>query len=150
MASFPEDLAGESNPATLLRRTLEFFRAETGTIHLLGPDGQLHLRAFEGALPTPVLEAIRVVPVGKGIAGLAVERGQPVNLCNLQTDDSGAARPAARTTGARGAICVPMLVDGRAVGALGIGTFGERTFTEDEVALLLEAGRRMGARLWNW
>ena len=109
----------------------------------------MHLRACAGSLPPPVMEAIRVVPVGKGIAGLAVERAEPVNLCNLQTDGSGAARPAARSTGVQGTICVPIMAGGKAVGALGIGTYREHTFTEDEIALLLEAGRTMGRKLWN-
>ena len=149
MAQFPQNLAGVQDPNHLLRLTLEHFGAETGTIHVLEADGLLHLRAIIGQVPPPVMEAIRAIPVGKGIAGLAVERKEPVNLCNLQTDSSGAAKPAARGTGVKGSICVPIMVDGRAVGALGIGTEQERTFTEDEIALLLDAGRRMGAELWN-
>ena len=149
MSQFPQNLAGVQDPNQLLRLTLEHFGAETGTIHVLESDGLLHLRALAGSLPPPVLEAIRAIPIGKGIAGLAVERQEPVNLCNLQADSSGAARPAARATGVKGSICVPILVDGKAVGALGIGTHQERTFTEDEIALLLEAGRRMGSQLWN-
>ena len=149
MAQFPENLGPVTDPSELLRLTLEHFQAETGTIHVLEGDGVLHLRAVAGTLPPPVLEAIRTVPVGKGIAGLAVERVAPVNLCNLQTDASGAARPAARTTGVQGSICVPMMVDGRAVGALGIGTYRERDFTEAEITLLLKAGRHVGRKLWN-
>ena len=36
-----------------------------------------------------VLATIATIPVGKGMAGLAVERGRPVDACNLQTDASG-------------------------------------------------------------
>lgn len=149
MTQFLQNLAEVTDPDGLLQATLERFGAETGTIHVLETDGLLHLRAVAGSLPAPVLEAIRVIPVGKGIAGLAVERQEPVNLCNLQTDSSGAARPAARSTGVQGSICVPMMIDGKAVGALGIGTYRERTFTEEEIALLLEAGREIGKKLWN-
>lgn len=149
MTQFLQNLAEVTDPDGLLQATLERFGVETGTIHVLETDGLLHLRAVAGSLPAPVLEAIRVIPVGKGIAGLAVERQEPVNLCNLQTDSSGAARPAARSTGVQGSICVPMMIDGKAVGALGIGTYRERTFTEEEIALLLEAGREIGKKLWN-
>ncbi len=149
MASLAQSLAAESSAERLLALTLEHFAAETGTIHVLEADGLLHLRASAGSLPPPVMEAIRVIPVGKGIAGLAVERAAPVDTCNLQTDTSGAARPAARATGVKGSLCVPMMVDGRAVGALGVGTASERVFTPQEIALLLEAGRIVGKKLWN-
>ena len=143
MAQFPESLGPVTDPSELLRLTLEHFQAETGTIHVLEGDGVLHLKAVLGNVPPPVLEAVRLVPIGKGLAGLAVERAEPVTVCNLQTDTSGKAKPGARATGVQGSICVPMMVEGRAVCALGIGTYRERTFTEEEVALLLEAGRRV-------
>ena len=149
MPQFPANLSGINDPDRLLRLTLEYFSAETGTIHVMEQDGMLHLRAVAGSIPPPVLEAVRVIPVGKGLAGLAVERSEPVTVCNLQTDSSGAAKPAARSTGVQGSICVPMMLDGKPVGALGIGTYRERTFTEDEIATLLQAGREMGKELWN-
>src|SRR5262245_11629243 len=66
------------------------FGARIGTLHLLGPGGAtLLLRAHYGPLPPAVLEASRSIPLGKGIAGLAAERREPVSTCNLQTDASG-------------------------------------------------------------
>ena len=124
-----------------LRLALEHFRADTGTIHELGSDGVLHLTAWTEGIPDHLLPLIRDIPVGKGIAGLAVERKAPVDLCNLQTDDSGRARPKARETGVKGSVCVPMMAGDRAVGALGIGTLEEREFREDEIELLMALGR---------
>ena len=132
-------------PDVLLRLTLDHFEADTGTFHSLGPDGLLHLKAWAGSIPDELLPVIRMIPVGKGIAGLAVERNEPVDLCNLETDQSGTARPGAKRTGVRGSICVPLSEDGKAVGALGIATVAERTFSEEEIALLLEVGRLAGA-----
>ena len=149
MPLFPENLAGVTDADRLLQLTLEHFGADTGTIHVLESDGMLHLRAAGAGLPPEVRQVIQVIPVGKGIAGLAVERKEPVNLCNLQADSSGAARPGARATGVKGSICVPMMVNGAAIGALGIATYRERDFTQQEIALLLEAGRRIGKQLWN-
>lgn len=48
--------------------------AESGTIHFLGDDGILHLSAASPGMLAAVLEVIRSVPVGKGMAGLAVVR----------------------------------------------------------------------------
>ncbi len=132
-------LRGDLNRALLV--ILAHFRAQIGTIHLLEADGLLHLRAHTPGIPEPVLEATRVIPIGKGIAGLAVERKEPINLCNLQQDATGDVRPGARATQAMGSICVPMFDGDRAVGALGIATMHERTFQDDEIAALVAAGR---------
>ena len=136
-----EPLAGD--PRRALEWTLERFDADTGTLHRLGDDGWLHLEAWAGGIPEPLLDVIRAIPVGKGIAGLAVERREPVDLCNLQTDASGQARPRAKETGVKGSICVPLMDGDRAVGALGVATVRERAFTETEVAELLAIGRRL-------
>ena len=124
-----------------LDRILERMRADSGTIHLLGADGVLHLKAASAGIPPFVLETIKDVPVGKGMAGLAVERKQPVDACNIQTDDSGDVRPGARATGLQGSIVVPMFRGEEAVGALGVANRQERTFTDAETDLLVEIGK---------
>jgi len=141
LASAGSDLNGA------LRMILGRFKAQIGTIHILQDDGMLHLAAHTPGIPEPVLEASRVIPIGKGIAGLAVERKAPINMCNLQTDTSGDARPGAQRTGAMGSLCVPILRGEEAVGALGVATLGERTFEQVEVDLLLEAGRLLAKQL---
>jgi L-methionine (R)-S-oxide reductase len=128
-----------------LGRIVEHFAAESGTIHVLGSDALLHLAAASEGIPAAVLNTIREVPVGKGMAGLAVERRRPVDACNIQTDRSGDVRPGALATGLQGSIVVPMLQEDRAVGALGIANRAERTFSEDETALLLQIGRAIAA-----
>src|SRR5215831_15607821 len=122
------------------------FKAQIGTIHTLEADGMLHMRAHSPGIPEPVLEASRVIPIGKGIAGLAVERKAAVNMCNLQKDASGDARPGARATGAMGSLCVPMMDGERAVGALGIASIGERQFTKEEEERLFAYGRELAGK----
>jgi GAF domain-containing protein len=146
---YPQSLEGLIDPDEMLRLTLQHFHAETGTIHVLGADGLLHLRASAGSLPPPVMEAIRTIPVGKGIAGQAVALARPVSICNIQTDSGDIARPGARQTGVQASLCVPLLIGEKAVGALGIGTAQQRDFTADEANRLLEAGRTIGQTLWN-
>jgi L-methionine (R)-S-oxide reductase len=122
------------------------FGADTGTLHLLESDGLLHLKAFSGHLPPPVLAVIREIPIGKGMAGFAVERGQPVDACNIQTDSSGDVRPGAKVTGMEGAIVVPVFNGGRVIGALGIANRAERLFSEEEKTALIAAGRALAGR----
>ena len=143
--TFPEQIDQAIRDGGLqkaLELTIAHFKAESGSLHLLEGDGLLHLKASHG-IPEPVLKLVRTVPVGKGMAGLAVERAAPVTACNLQTDTSGDVRPGARATGMEGAIVVPVLRGGVAAGALGIANRSERTFTEEESALLIEVGRRL-------
>ena len=132
---------------TSLARILSHFGADSGTIHMLAADGALHLQAASAGIPDVVLDTVRTVPVGKGMAGLAVERRQPVNACNIQTDTSGDVRPGAKATNLQGSIVVPIMRGDAAVGALGIANRRERTFTDAEASLLVDAGRVLaGAR----
>ena len=129
-----------------LARILTHFGADSGTIHMLAADGMLHLRAASAGIPEVVLNTVRTVPVGKGMAGLAVERRQPVNACNIQTDTSGDVRPGAKATNLQGSIVVPIMRGDAAVGALGVANHRERTFTDAEASLLVDAGRVLGVR----
>ncbi len=123
----------------MLESILRELNADSGTVHASGADGALHLRAAIG-IPEPVLQIVKIVPVGKGMAGLAAERKCAVNSCNIQQDTSGDVRPGARATGLAGSVAVPVLAaDGRVLGVVGVATRAERTFTvEDE--------RRIAAR----
>lgn len=140
------DLVRESKSySEALRAIIGHFRADSGTIHMLETDGVLHLKAASDGLPQVVLDAVRRVPVGKGMAGLAFERGEPINKCNIQTATGGDVQPGAKATGMEGALVVPILQGAKRVGALGIANRAERTFGEDETALLIEAGRAVAA-----
>src|SRR5678815_5468871 len=82
--------------ADVLERVTAHFACPVGTIHLLDPrDGMLHLQAQRG-LPPPVLDEVQVIPIGKGMAGIAAMRREPVQVCNLQSDASGVVRPGAK------------------------------------------------------
>jgi L-methionine (R)-S-oxide reductase len=128
-----------------LGRILTQLSADSGTIHLLGEDGVLHLKAASAGIPQVVLDTIKDVPVGKGMAGIAVERKLPVNACNIQTDTSGNVRPGALVTGLQGSVVVPMMRGDAAIGALGVANRRERTFTDAEEQLLVEIGRVLAA-----
>jgi signal transduction protein with GAF and PtsI domain len=135
--------AGIDDVVRELSAIVESFKADSGTVHLLKEDGLLHLAASTAGLPSAVLQTIATIPVGKGMAGLAVERGQPVDACNIQTDASGDVRPGAKATGLSGAIVVPLFRGDEIVGALGIGNRRERVFTAEEAQRLIDAGRRL-------
>ena len=119
-----------------LQKIMDEFDADTGTIHLI-ENGVLILKAHVG-VPEQVLDVVRVVPVGKGMAGMAQERNEPVSSCNLQQDQSGDIPAGAKATGVNGAIVVPVRDrDGAAVGTVGIGVHRDYEYSEAETARLL-------------
>lgn len=131
----------------LLASILADFGCQTGTIHLTGDDGELKLKAQVG-VPDFVVPKIASIPFGKGIAGCAAERKGPVQLCNLQTDTSGVARPEAKATGVNGSLAVPVLsADGRVLGVIGIGKVVPYEFSATETARLEARAALLAAEL---
>lgn len=125
-----------------LEEIINHFHADTGSIHLL-EDGILILKAQIG-LPPHIADIVARVPIGKGMAGLAFERNEPVSSCNIQADPTGNVRPGARDTGVNGAIVVPIRdSSGEARGALGIGVHRAYDYTEEETERLLSMGAKL-------
>jgi len=124
-----------------LRDVLQQFRSETGTIHVLDADKQLLQLAAQAGLPPQMLDIVKTIPVGKGIAGQVVAQNKPVTICNLQTDTSGVAKPGAKQTGVGGALCVPIRTGDKIIGTLGIGTIRQYEYTAEETQKLEEIGR---------
>ena len=142
-ATLIESLKATSDANERLALIIQHFGCDSGALHRLHDDDKmLHLEANGPGMPDFVLEKIRIIPVGKGMAGLCIERNEPVNSCNLQTDTTGNVQEGAKPTGLQGSIVVPirstMTSDAPAIGTLGIATMKERTFTDAEINELME------------
>jgi len=140
--------AGAEHYDRALRSIAAAFKAVTATLHRADPETQLlHLQAQLG-LPEALIPVTRQIPFGKGIAGLCAAQREPITLCNLQSDTSGAARPNAKQTGVAGAISVPVFApDGGLIGTLGVGKLEEHTYTEYERQVLAGCAARLGRAL---
>src|SRR5664279_3535522 len=112
----------------VLNATLLHFDSETGTIHWLDKEKQLLRLAAQVGLPALALDAVRMIPVGKGIAGQAVAGGEPVKIYNPQASTNGATKPG----GIGGMVCVPLRFEGKIIGAFGIGTARPHEYTPEE------------------
>lgn len=118
----------------VLQELLQVFHCVAGTIHLAsGDEKTLHLCAQQN-IPEALLPMVTTIPVGKGIAGVAAERREPVQICNLQTDDSGVAKAGAKQTNMQGSIAVPVLREGRLRAVFGLGKAEPYDFTLAEEA----------------
>ena len=133
----------EANLQAILDQTLKYFRCVVGTIHSLETSNMLQLRAQTG-IPEVILEQVSLIPIGKGMAGLAASRREPVQVCNLQSDDTGVAKQRAKETKMEGSIAVPILVEGNLRGAMGIAKPEPYEFSKDEIQLLLQIASLVG------
>lgn len=136
----------DSEMTAALREAIEEFGCISGTLHR-AENGYLHLVAHEG-MPDSVLERIETIPVGKGMAGLAADRREPVQVSNLQTDDSGVAKPRARDTGMEGSVAAPVIAsDGTLKGAIGVAKPEAYEFSSAECEKLMTMSERFADRL---
>jgi len=134
---------GDINWKELLDRIISAFGCSTGTLHTLDRETNLLMLKSQKGIPEFLLPKMSVIPIGKGMAGIAAERRQPVEMCNLQTDESGVARPAAKETKVEGSIAVPMMLAGELFGTLGIAKPVPYDFTKEESDALLEIGEEI-------
>ena len=114
----------------------EQFQARSCTFHRAIEDNTFLELVAQTGLPPHIAELSTRIPFGKGMAGICAQRREPVTMCNLQTDDSGVARPAARDTRVEGAVVVPLLIDDRVAATLGVGKGEEYDYSDDELQAL--------------
>ena len=120
---------------TWLRTWLTTNGGVAGTVHLRRDDDLVLTAAVN--IPPPVAAIVRVVPKGKGMAGLAFERNAPVSTCNLKTDATGDVRPGAKAVDANAAVAIPIHDAGGAIrGVVGIAYMGERDMEPSELERL--------------
>jgi L-methionine (R)-S-oxide reductase len=144
-----KEIKGTANWQNLLNDIIDAFDCTTGTIHTLDPTTNLLILKAQKGIPEFLMPKMVQIPIGKGMAGIAAERKKPVEMCNLQTDDSGVARPAAKETKVEGSIAAPMLHDGQLYGVLGIAKPVPYDFTEEETEDLLKIGEEISIYLKN-
>jgi L-methionine (R)-S-oxide reductase len=142
-----KEAKGEINWQELVESIISAFDCTTGTIHTLDKETNLLMLKSQKGIPDFLLPKMSMIPIGKGMAGIAAERRQPVEMCNLQTDSSGVARPAAKETKVEGSIAAPMLLDGKLYGTLGIAKPVPYDFTKEESDALMQIGEEIAKKL---
>lgn len=120
--------------------------AVAGTVHL-HQDGGLRLAASVN-IPLKVQEVVAWVPNGKGMAGLALQRGEPVQTCNLKEDPSGAVKPGAKAVDAKAAIALPVRnAGGDIVAVVGAAFADEREIQGAELNRLQSGAESLRGRV---
>ena len=125
--------------AELLTRVRQMLTVDTVAVLLLEPDGHtLAARAASG-LEEEVEQGFRI-PVGAGFAGRIAAERRAVIIDKV--DHSNVLNPLLREKGVRSLLGVPLLVHGRVIGVLHVGSLTPRRFTAENAELLQLAADR--------
>ncbi|MGI0087717.1 MAG: GAF domain-containing protein [Nitrosotalea sp.] len=125
---------------------LDEFGAISGTVHICEEQGLRLVAAVN--IPDVVKETVNWLPSGKGMAGLALERGEPIKTCNLVDDRSGNVRPGAKAVNAKAAVAIPIRDHkGSIVAVVGVAFADEREIGDWELQELVVRARDFIATL---
>jgi GAF domain-containing protein/sugar diacid utilization regulator len=123
---------------SIVREAHELIGTDFTYLSLLGPDGELTLKASEGTI-SPTFSAARV-PSGTGVGGRVIATGAAAWVSNyLETRDvphDEAFDDLVLPEGMVALLGVPLLVGAEVIGVLFAADRTERPFEHDEVALL--------------
>ena len=126
--------------AQLLERVRDELGADTATVLLLD-DAASQLVAFAAlGIEEEVRQGVRVA-VGEGFAGRVAATRAPVIVDRV--DETTVTNPLLWKRGIRTLLGVPLLVGGRLIGVLHVGSTVPRRFSEHEVQLLQVVGDRI-------
>ena len=125
---------------------LQAFECQTGTLHKWNDLHAVLDLVAERGIPRELMDKIERIPMGKGIAGQAAERMEAVQICNLQNDTSGVARPRSKKTQVGGSVAVPIDMGGLLMGTLGIGKLVPYEFSPEETADLMKVAMNIAEK----
>jgi PAS domain S-box-containing protein len=117
----------------LMQRIREVLNVDTAAVLLLEQqENELVAWAALG-LEEEVERGVRI-PVGKGFAGKIIAEARPVIVRDVAQAD--VYNPLLRAKGISSLLGVPLMVEGRGLGVLHVGTFRTSNFTEEDIRLL--------------
>jgi serine phosphatase RsbU (regulator of sigma subunit)/anti-sigma regulatory factor (Ser/Thr protein kinase) len=123
----------------LLIRIREILSVDTAAVLLLDTETrELVARAAKG-IEEEVEQGVRI-PLGRGFAGRIANERMPIYIADV--DHADVLNPILRAKGIRSLLGVPLMIGGRVLGVLHVGTLHPRVFTNADAAILqLAAGR---------
>ena len=128
----------------LLRRVVGVLGTDTAAVLMLDEDrAELVARAAKG-LEEEVEAGVRI-PVGAGFAGRIAAERRPIAIVDIAHAE--VRNPILREKGLISLLGAPLLVEGRVIGVLHVGTLTRREFSPEEVQLLQLAADRMAVAI---
>src|SRR3954469_17549750 len=128
----------------LMRRVTGALGTDTAAVLLLDEEAnELVARAAKG-IEEEVEAGVRI-PVGRGFAGRIAAERRPVKI--LDVDHADILNPMLREKGIRSLLGAPLLVEGRVIGVLHVGSLTPRDFDDEDTQLLQLAADRMAVAI---
>lgn len=132
--------------AELLDRIREALLVDTVAILLLDQQGDELAAWVTKGLSEEIERGVRI-PMGKGFAGRVAATVAPV--CIEDTEKADLFNPLLREKGISSLLGVPLLVEGRLIGVIHVGSFKRHQFTEDDTRLLQLVADRIALAIDN-
>ncbi|MGH2851691.1 MAG: PP2C family protein-serine/threonine phosphatase, partial [Solirubrobacteraceae bacterium] len=129
-----EDLLGE-----LLDRIKGILAVDTAAILLLDAERDVLVARAARGIEEEVRQGV-TIPIGRGFAGRIAAECHPVAIEDV--DQADIFNPILRLKGIRSLLGVPLVVEGRLIGVLHVGTLVHRRFEDEDARLLQTAGDR--------
>lgn len=126
--------------AELLDRVRDLLQVDTATVLLLDTETNELVATAGRGLEEEVRQAFRI-RVGTGFAGRVAAERRPVRIEHV--DETNVVNPILLQKGVRSMVGAPMLVGGRLIGVLHVGTLTPRWFFDDDVELLQRVADRL-------
>jgi serine phosphatase RsbU (regulator of sigma subunit) len=123
----------------LVERVKEVLRADTAAVLLLDHSAQQLIAAAASGIEEEVRQGVRI-PLGTGFAGRVAASREPVILTRV--DHTTVRNPLLVDRGIRSLLGVPLLVGGKVIGVLHVGSLSGRPFEQQDVELLQLAADR--------
>jgi phosphoserine phosphatase RsbU/P len=135
-------LDAESLLTELLDRAKEVLQADTAAVLLLDHSSRELIATAASGLEEEVRQGVRI-PLGAGFAGRVAAERKPVILDRV--DDHTVVNPILWAKGISTIMGVPMIVGGRVIGVMHVGSLTGRRFADEDAALLQVAADRAAA-----
>jgi signal transduction histidine kinase len=132
----------------VLEKVLEIMNIETGLIFLHNERTNTLRCIHSYGLPDYIVETLKELRVGEGIAGRVAATGEPIIIENA-SEDIRITSVAFRRYGIKSFASIPIRSRSRLIGVMNLGAYGKRDITADDKQLLMSVGLHMGAVLEN-
>jgi len=123
----------------VVERVKEVLRADTAAVLLLDQSSRQLVATAASGIEEEVRQGVRI-PLGTGFAGRVAASREPVILNRV--DHTTVRNPLLVDRGIRSLLGVPLLVGGRVIGVLHVGSLSGRPFEQQDVELLQLAADR--------
>jgi two-component sensor histidine kinase len=119
----------------IARKTTEVMHVDSCTIYLLDPDGEsLRLQASTGLAKRALGRS--TLRIGEGMTGYAVVHNEPIFAADARNNPHFKWVEEAEETGFSSLLAVPLVIEGKPIGALNVQTADAHEYSADEVEVL--------------